>query len=280
MREDVRAGALRGVPHHQAHLRSGRNFQSRQDCRQPAADRESALRRRLRFARIRTLFSTIRNMAAWAAPSKCAAAWAPAARSSTGTMCPSYMATREEAHTTRGRANVLRLAMTGRLSEAGLDDRGVYDVLDLCLECRACKAECPVGVDMARFKSEFLASYWETYGTPLHAQMLGNVRTIAELGSRIAPLMNWISGTKPVRLLNEAIFGIDRRRTPPQLSRRTLTALVRKRNGDPSTATGVALQRHLHQFLRSGNRRRGVGRDRIGGSQRGARAQPAAAVGR
>ena len=77
-----------------------------------------------------------------------------------GTMCPSYMATRDEKDSTRGRANTLRLAMTGRLGESGLGDQGVYNVLDLCLECRACKAECPVGVDVARFKSEFLADYW------------------------------------------------------------------------------------------------------------------------
>ncbi len=76
-----------------------------------------------------------------------------------GTMCPSYMATRDEAHSTRGRANVLRLAMAGRIGDAGLGDEGVRQVLDLCLECRACKAECPVGVDVARFKSEFLAEY-------------------------------------------------------------------------------------------------------------------------
>ena len=82
-----------------------------------------------------------------------------------GTMCPSYMATREEKHSTRGRANTLRLAMAGKLGEAGLSDHGVHDVLDLCLECRACKAECPVGVDVARFKSEFLASYWRRHGT-------------------------------------------------------------------------------------------------------------------
>jgi Fe-S oxidoreductase len=149
-----------------------------------------------------------------------------------GTMCPSYMATKEEAHTTRGRANVLRIAMNGRLSDAGLSDQGVFDVLDLCLECRACKAECPVGVDMARFKSEFLASHWETYGTPLHAQLLGNVRAVAESGSRFAPLMNRISETKAARLLNEGLFGIDRRRTLPRLSRRPLTALVRKRSSD------------------------------------------------
>ncbi len=147
-----------------------------------------------------------------------------------GTMCPSYMATKEESHTTRGRANVLRLAMAGKLGSAGLDDRGVYDVLDLCLECRACKAECPVGVDMARFKSEFLAGYWQTYGTPLHAQMLGNVRTIAKLGSPFASMVNWVQGMMPVRMLNEAIFGIDHRRTLPALSRKTFASRVRNRN--------------------------------------------------
>jgi Fe-S oxidoreductase len=140
------------------------------------------------------------------------------------------MATKEESHTTRGRANVLRLAMGGRLKDAGLDDRGVYDVLDLCLECRACKAECPVGVDMARFKSEFLAGFWQTYGTPLHAQMLGNVRTFARLGSPFARMVNWVTGTMPVRLLNEAVFGIDKRRTLPELSRKTFTSQVRNRS--------------------------------------------------
>ena len=96
------------------------------------------------------------------------------------------MATREEMHSTRGRANMLRLAMSGRLGEAGLGDDGVYQAVDLCLECRACKAECPVGVDVARFKSEFLADYWKRHGTALHAQALGNARSIAALGSRCA----------------------------------------------------------------------------------------------
>jgi NAD-dependent dihydropyrimidine dehydrogenase PreA subunit len=71
-----------------------------------------------------------------------------------GTMCPSYMATREEAHSTRGRANALRMVMAGELEEAGLGGESVRQVLDLCLECRACTAECPVGVDVARFKSD------------------------------------------------------------------------------------------------------------------------------
>ena len=140
------------------------------------------------------------------------------------------MATREESHTTRGRANVLRLAMGGKLASAGLGDKGVYQALDLCLECRACKAECPVGVDMARFKSEFLAGYWQTYGTPLHAQMLGNVGTFAKLGSPFAAIVNWMSATKPVRMLNEGIFGIDQRRTLPALSSRTFASQVRGRS--------------------------------------------------
>ena len=84
-----------------------------------------------------------------------------------GTMCPSYMVTREEAHSTRGRANTLRLAMSGQLGDAKLSDAGVHEVLDLCLECRACKSECPVGVDVARFKSEFLAGYWDRHGMSL-----------------------------------------------------------------------------------------------------------------
>src|SRR3977135_4017673 len=104
-----------------------------------------------------------------------------------GTMCPSYMVTQNEGDSTRGRANVLRLAMAGRLGEAGLGDAGVYEVLDLCLECRACKAECPVGVDMARFKSEFLADYWSRHGTPPAARALGNVHRMSVWGSRLAP---------------------------------------------------------------------------------------------
>jgi len=144
-----------------------------------------------------------------------------------GTMCPSYMATREEQHTTRGRANVLRLAMNGRLGESGLGDDGVKQVLDLCLECRACKAECPVGVDMARFKSEFLAGYYERHGTPLKAKVLGHVAELAVWGSRFAPLANAIARSAPARWINEAAAGIDARRMPPKWASKPLTARAR-----------------------------------------------------
>jgi len=138
-----------------------------------------------------------------------------------GTMCPSYMATREEKHSTRGRANTLRLTLAGRLGEAGLGDEGVYDVLDLCLECRACKAECPVGVDVARFKSEFLADYWRRHGTPLHARAMAHIHRLSSLASPFAPLVNAVAGSAPGRWINEQLLGIDRRRVPPRFVRDT-----------------------------------------------------------
>src|SRR5205085_6734462 len=131
-----------------------------------------------------------------------------------GNMCPSYMATREESDSTRGRANVLRQAISGRLDESGLGDDGVYQVLDLCLECRACKSECPVGVDMARFKSEFLADYWKRHGTPLRAQALGRIAEASLWGSRFAPISNWVS-----RIASSMWF--DSRRVLPQWRRDT-----------------------------------------------------------
>ena len=145
-----------------------------------------------------------------------------------GTMCPSYMATREEKHTTRGRANTLRLAMSGRLAEAGLGDEGVLEVLDLCLECRACKAECPVGVDVARFKSEFLAEHWRKHGLPLGKRVLGNVHVLSKVGSQFAPLSNTMAASALGRWMNEKLFGIDRRRTPPAWASETFEAKFAK----------------------------------------------------
>jgi Fe-S oxidoreductase len=146
-----------------------------------------------------------------------------------GTMCPSFMVTREEAHSTRGRANTLRLAMNGELGDAKLSDKGVYDVLDLCLECRACKSECPVGVDVARFKSEFLSGYWDRNGLAMSAQAFGHAHAASALGSRFAPLSNAIANSKPVRWLLEQAIGVDRRRTLPKWTRNTL----RQRLVDP-----------------------------------------------
>ncbi|MBM3797180.1 MAG: FAD-binding protein [Acidobacteria bacterium] len=133
-----------------------------------------------------------------------------------GTMCPSYMATHEETDSTRGRANVLRLALLGKLE--GETDDAVYRALDLCLECRACKSECPVGVDVARFKSEFLAGYWERHGAPIRERLFAHAHKLARLGSTFAPLSNWIAAALPAP-------GIARERRVPAYRRQTLERL-------------------------------------------------------
>jgi FAD/FMN-containing dehydrogenase/Fe-S oxidoreductase len=167
-----------------------------------------------------------------------------------GTMCPSYMATREESDSTRGRANVLRLAISGRLDESGLGDDGVYHVLDLCLECRACKSECPVGVDMARFKSEFLADFWSRHGTPMRAKALGNIHRLSVWGSRFAPMSNWIAGSFPTRWFNDKLLGLDQRRALPPWKRQTFEKWLggnrrqQRANGTPVTLFNDTFTNH------------------------------------
>lgn len=107
-----------------------------------------------------------------------------------GVMCPSFQATRDEAHSTRGRANALRAAMMGLLGPEGMTSREVYEVLDLCLACKACQSECPSAVDMASLKSEFLYQYQQAHGVPLRSRIFGNVAQLNRLGQPVAGLAN------------------------------------------------------------------------------------------
>jgi FAD/FMN-containing dehydrogenase/Fe-S oxidoreductase len=108
-----------------------------------------------------------------------------------GTMCPSYMATKDEQDTTRARANALRNALAGKVFEPeDFASKETYEVLDLCLSCKACKTECPSSVDMAKLKTEFLAHYYEAHGTPFRARAMGHIHTLSRLGSAFAPLAN------------------------------------------------------------------------------------------
>jgi len=160
-----------------------------------------------------------------------------------GTMCPSYMVTRDEADSTRGRANTLRLAMNGQLGESRISDNGVHDVLDLCLECRACKSECPVGVDVARFKSEFLAGYWDRHGLSPAAHVFGDAHRAAAWGSRFAPLSNRIANSTVVKWIAEKTVGIDRRRTLPQWTGKTLRKRIREQgSGNRNQGSGIGDQ--------------------------------------
>ena len=148
-----------------------------------------------------------------------------ACRKLDGTMCPSFMATRDEEHSTRGRANLLRAALSGRMpegAEGSITDQRLHDALDLCLECKACKAECESGVDMAKLKYEFLNRYQERHGVPLRSRLFGNINTLNRLGSRYAPMTNWIAGNGLGKALVSALLGISSRRQQPRFARQSL----------------------------------------------------------
>jgi Fe-S oxidoreductase len=134
-----------------------------------------------------------------------------------GTMCPSFRATRDENDSTRGRANALRLALSGEAPLKELRSRWVYDVLDLCLMCKGCKAECPSNVDLAKLKAEFLSFYYEDRVRPIGQALMARIHLINGLGSLVAPLVNGLQELGAVRWLLEKTARIDRRRSMPTL---------------------------------------------------------------
>ncbi len=152
-----------------------------------------------------------------------------------GTMCPSYMATKDEEHSTRGRANALRAVLAGRLPASEFTGERLHEVMDLCLECKGCKAECPSNVDMAKLKYEFLYHYHQANGLPLRNRMFGRVAKISALGARAPRLANAINALPPVRWLLEKAVGIDRRRPLPPLALETFEGWFR-RHTPPATA--------------------------------------------
>jgi FAD/FMN-containing dehydrogenase/Fe-S oxidoreductase len=139
-----------------------------------------------------------------------------------GTMCPSFQATRDERDSTRGRANVLRLAITGQLGFQGFTDPHIHEVLDLCLECKACKSECPTNVDMARLKAEFLHQYYRKHGVPRRNRLFGQVAMLGRIGCLLGPLSTHVVQNRLSRWLLEKLVGIARQRQPPAFARRTL----------------------------------------------------------
>jgi FAD/FMN-containing dehydrogenase/Fe-S oxidoreductase len=146
-----------------------------------------------------------------------------------GTMCPSYMATRDEEHTTRGRANALRAALSGTLPAAEFSGRRLYEIMDLCLECKGCKAECPSNVDMAKLKYEFLHHYYQANGLPLRNKLFGRIERLSRAAARVPALANWVNGLGLSRRLLERVVGIDRRRPLPPFAAETFTTWWKRR---------------------------------------------------
>ena len=154
-----------------------------------------------------------------------------------GTMCPSYMVTLEEEHSTRGRANALRAAINGHLPAEALSSPRLYEVFDLCLECKGCKAECPSNVDMAKLKYEFLAQYYTRNGTPLRARLFAHIETLNRVGCAFAPFSNWVLKRAPAHWLLDRLFGIHKNRQLPPFARETFTRWFARRNGRRPTGT-------------------------------------------
>ncbi|MHC1744551.1 MAG: FAD-binding and (Fe-S)-binding domain-containing protein [Syntrophobacteraceae bacterium] len=153
-----------------------------------------------------------------------------------GVMCPSYMVTGEEAHSTRGRANALRAAITGRLDVGGMTERELFEVMDLCVQCKACRGECPSGVDMAKLKSEFLAHHHAAHGISLRDWFFGHTATLSRLGARFPGLANRVLSNPGIRRLLEHTLQIDRRRPFPPFAPQSFQAWLHARK---SSGNGV-----------------------------------------
>jgi FAD/FMN-containing dehydrogenase/Fe-S oxidoreductase len=161
-----------------------------------------------------------------------------------GTMCPSYMITRDEEHSTRGRANALRMVLSGQLAPSELTGKRLYATMDLCLECKGCKAECPSNVDMAKLKYEFLHHYYQANGLPLRNRLFGRIADVSRMGARWPALANWLSRLALHRWLLEKIAGIDRRRPLPTLASETFTEWFRRRSSPANAPRGEVVLFH------------------------------------
>ncbi|HYW94013.1 MAG TPA: FAD-linked oxidase C-terminal domain-containing protein, partial [Bacteroidales bacterium] len=134
-----------------------------------------------------------------------------------GTMCPSYMATRDENTTTRARANILREFLTHSSKENPFDHKEIYDVLDLCLSCKGCKSECPSNVDMAKLKAEFLQHYYDSNGIPLRTRMIAYITSFNKIGSLLPTVYNFFLANHFTSTLFKQVTGFARERSIPLL---------------------------------------------------------------
>ncbi|MFC1492307.1 heterodisulfide reductase-related iron-sulfur binding cluster, partial [Nitrospinota bacterium] len=151
-------------------------------------------------------------------------------RKRNGTMCPSYQATREEEHSTRGRANALREVISQGIPGEDISSKRLYQVMDLCLSCKGCKAECPSSVDMAKIKAEVMQAHWDRHGIPLRVRLFGRIAAINRRSRPIAPLVNWTFRNGLVRFLMDRFLGVDKRRTLTPLAAETFEEWFRGRS--------------------------------------------------
>jgi Fe-S oxidoreductase/FAD/FMN-containing dehydrogenase len=147
-----------------------------------------------------------------------------------GTMCPSYMVTLEDKHSTRGRANLMREILSGKMPAEEFTGKVLHDALDLCLECKGCKAECPSNVDLAKLKYEFLAHYNEANGTPIRSKMFANIHKLSRLASIWPSMANFTMNNPLVKSALDRFVGIDSRRKLPVFAHQTFESWFNARS--------------------------------------------------
>ncbi len=145
-----------------------------------------------------------------------------------GTMCPSYMATKNEKDTTRARANILREYLTNSNKTNRFDHEEIKNVLDLCLSCKGCKSECPSNVDMAKMKAEFLQNYYDTNGSDFRSKLFASYDKSNAIASKFPGIYNLITQNKPFSSLFKSFSGIAQERSVPKLHSSTLKAWFEK----------------------------------------------------
>jgi FAD/FMN-containing dehydrogenase/Fe-S oxidoreductase len=168
-----------------------------------------------------------------------------------GAMCPSYMVTLEEEHSTRGRAHLLFEMLQGEVIREGWQDEHVKKALDLCLSCKACKSECPANVDLATYRAEFLSHYYENKARPLHAHLFGRIDRWARLASPFAEIVNFINSRSSMRFLLKKILGLAPQRQLPQFAATSFQRWVRHRES-------LETSENLKDTQSSGANKRGV----------------------
>jgi len=148
-----------------------------------------------------------------------------------GTMCPSYMATKNEADTTRARANILREYLTHSQKNNPFDHQEIKEVLDLCLSCKGCKSECPSNVDMARLKAEFQQNYYDSNGIPFRSWLIGHINKVNEIGIRISGIYNFFVTNSVFSSLFKKVIGFTLKRSFPKLNKQSLRKWINKNPG-------------------------------------------------
>ena len=187
-----------------------------------------------------------------------------ACRKTSGVMCPSFKATRDEKHLTRGRANALRLAISGQLGPDALTSEALYETLDLCIGCKGCRRECPTGVDMTRMKTEFLHHYRHRHGVPWRERLIAHLPAYAPWVARFGPLLSLRDRVPGLAALSQSLFHLTARRPLPKWRG---NGAEWGRGAEPATADVVMLVDTFDRYFEPDNVRAALAVLEAGGYQ-------------